>query len=389
MYNQETYPLKKVAVVQDIDVFEGLLSKPEKEEKKVLLFFLENAKSNILDYKQCFSMQPDIYIYANPIKSDKAIDVINKENLNFSKNRVSSHFILSHQQYLDMIQKSPNSERGELKLLAEHFIDGLLVLNKEGMIHYANPVAREMFGETVVNIDSYFGFPLADDGDVEITLLQPNAENRIIEMRTNPIVWKGENVILTSLRDITEQKRLEEELEKLARKDGLTGLYNHRTFYEMLEDGIIWSKRKKKPLSLLILDIDHFKFINDTYGHQVGDTVLKELSALLVDQVRETDRVCRYGGEEITIILHETDKEVVREISERICKFIEAYHFDIGDDKYISMTVSIGYSVYPKDATTAKELVSTADRAMYDAKNNGRNQAIRFKNEMVNESANS
>ena len=172
-----------------------------------------------------------------------------------------------------------------------------------------------------------------------------------------------------------DHKRLEE----LATHDGLTKLFNHRMFYYFLEGEIERVSRYHRPVSLLMVDIDLFKGVNDTYGHRAGDTVLHDLSQLLVTQLRAMDRVCRYGGEEITIILPESDTEVAVDTAERLRKLIEGYQFDIGEKMALSITVSIGVTTSAAHRqVTASELVSQADAALYLAKESGRNRVCTY-----------
>jgi len=193
-------------------------------------------------------------------------------------------------------------------------------------------------------------------------------------------------------REITERKRMEEQLNaslaekealvqslnELSTLDGLTGLYNHRTFYTLIEDELARARRFDRPASLLLLDIDHFKHVNDTYGHQAGDAVLKGLSELLGRQARAIDRVCRYGGEEITIILPEIDLEAATNIAERLRAAVETQTFDINTSKPLRITVSIGVASFPAHADNVQALVAAADAAMYEAKRGGRNRIIRY-----------
>ena len=163
-----------------------------------------------------------------------------------------------------------------------------------------------------------------------------------------------------------------EVLEQIASHDGLTGMYNRRTFDTLLEAEVERARRYSRPLSLLMIDIDHFKQVNDVYGHQAGDAILRGLSSLLSRHARTIDRVCRYGGEEITVILPETDTAV--EFGERLRAAVEAASFDIGNGKTIAITVSIGAARFPADANSEKMLVSVADTALYAAKDGGRNR---------------
>jgi diguanylate cyclase (GGDEF)-like protein len=176
-------------------------------------------------------------------------------------------------------------------------------------------------------------------------------------------------------------ERLEENqkaLYELAIRDGLTGLYNHHTFYVLLADELARVHRFERPVSLLLLDIDHFKHVNDTHGHQAGDAVLKGLSELLNHQVRAIDRVCRYGGEEIAIILPETGLEGAAHVAERMRAGVEMQLFDINTGAPIGITVSIGVASFPAHADGVEALVAAADAALYAAKRSGRNRVSRY-----------
>ena len=171
-------------------------------------------------------------------------------------------------------------------------------------------------------------------------------------------------------------ERDEKELQQLATHDGLTGLYNHRTFYLMLEDELARAQRFNRPVSLLLLDIDHFKRVNDTHGHQAGDTILKGLSELLEGQARAIDRVCRYGGEEITVMLPEIALDAATVIAGRLRVAVETQPFDVNAGAPIRITVSIGVASWPSHANSAQTLVAAADAAMYSAKQMGRNKVV-------------
>lgn len=180
------------------------------------------------------------------------------------------------------------------------------------------------------------------------------------------------NVMAERLED--NQKALYE----LATRDGLTGLYNHHTFYTLLADELARAQRFNRTVSLLMLDIDHFKRVNDTYGHLAGDAVLKGLSELLGSHARAIDRVCRYGGEEIAIILPETDLDAAANIAERMRAAVEAQPFDVNAGVPVRITVSIGVASWPVQADSEQTLVAAADAAMYAAKQRGRNRISRY-----------
>jgi diguanylate cyclase (GGDEF)-like protein len=165
----------------------------------------------------------------------------------------------------------------------------------------------------------------------------------------------------------------EKELRELSTRDDLTGLYNHRFFYIVLEYEIARAERYQGFVSLLMLDIDFFKQVNDTYGHRAGDAILRDLSKRLTSRMRSVDRVCRYGGEEITVILPETNIAAAKKIAEDLRILVKQKPFDIDNGQSISITVSVGLATYPEHANEVSLLVSHADTALYEAKKGGRN----------------
>ena len=181
-------------------------------------------------------------------------------------------------------------------------------------------------------------------------------------------------------KDISDRKRAEQ-AEELASRDSLTGLYNHRTFYSLLEEEIARTQRYKRPVSLLMLDIDYFKRVNDIHGHQVGDAILKGLSDLLLKQARTIDRVCRYGGEEFIVILPETEAIAAMNIAERLRTAVERQPFNISSEKTVAITVSIGVATYPQQVNSLRELVKASDVALYAAKGSGRNRVCCYEPE--------
>ena len=165
---------------------------------------------------------------------------------------------------------------------------------------------------------------------------------------------------------------------ELAQLDGLTGLYNHRVFKERLEQEVSRRSRTGKPLSLIMLDIDHFKLFNDNYGHQAGDTVLKELAAVIKGQCRYTtmDMCFRYGGEEFAVLLTELEIAVALNVAERIRRMVERHSFSIKSRfPGTSVTVSLGVAgMSGGDELRPEELLKQADDALYRSKKGGRNR---------------
>lgn len=160
----------------------------------------------------------------------------------------------------------------------------------------------------------------------------------------------------------------------LATTDGLTNLYNHRYFQEQMKMYVDNSSRYGTTFSLIIIDIDFFKKFNDTFGHQAGDEVLRQVASVLKQSVRSSDIVCRYGGEEMSIILPNTSKEISHSTAEKICKRVSEKKFKLNNSQESHVTISLGVSTYPDDGNTAAEIIETADKRLYQSKNNGRNQ---------------
>ncbi|MDH4027290.1 MAG: GGDEF domain-containing protein, partial [Nitrospirota bacterium] len=168
---------------------------------------------------------------------------------------------------------------------------------------------------------------------------------------------------------------VKEKMREIAVKDSLTGLFNHRYFQELLEREIYRAERYARPLSLLMIDIDHFKKVNDTYGHPKGDMVLQEIGELLRKSIRGSDTAARYGGEEFAIVLPETEMNGAMALAERVRKTVEKLEVKIYEHT-ITVTISIGLTTYnPATAKKSKaEIIEAADRALYNSKEAGRNR---------------
>jgi diguanylate cyclase (GGDEF)-like protein len=170
---------------------------------------------------------------------------------------------------------------------------------------------------------------------------------------------------------------LQEKLREQANRDSLTGLFNRRYLEGTLEREMARCKREGTPITMLLLDIDHFKLINDTYGHQAGDEVLRVFGRLLQESARTEDIVCRYGGEEFLLVLPKMPLDIARERGERLLKLFDGTTISFGDLR-IHVTTSIGIAGAPLHSESAEGLIRCADEALYLAKHRGRNQVVVF-----------
>ncbi len=184
--------------------------------------------------------------------------------------------------------------------------------------------------------------------------------------------------VVETLRDITEHHNAQTALEKLASRDGLTGVANRRSFDEKLSNEWKRDRRGRNSLSLLMLDVDHFKRYNDNYGHQTGDRCLQQIAGALEDVVhRPGDMVARYGGEEFAVILSSTDPTGASAVAQRILDRIAALSIPHGASEVGRVSLSIGVSTaQPTNEKQPASLIAAADKALYRAKDNGRNRFV-------------
>jgi two-component system cell cycle response regulator len=167
------------------------------------------------------------------------------------------------------------------------------------------------------------------------------------------------------------------ELEAQVRTDPLTGLYNMRHLAEALDNEMERTRRSFQPTALIMLDLDHFKKVNDTYGHEVGNLVLKQTARQINTHLRKLDQGCRYGGEEFALILPNTRLEKAIEVAERLRQLREAEPVELPDGQTFSVTASLGVSMFSGgEFLTRQEFIADADRYLYQAKNAGRNRVM-------------
>jgi diguanylate cyclase (GGDEF)-like protein len=189
------------------------------------------------------------------------------------------------------------------------------------------------------------------------------------EVQLTAINLEGQQVIQAIVRDITERKALEAELERQATHDRVIGIYNRAKLYTLLDDARARHERFGTPFSVIMLDIDRFKEINDTYGHSAGDAVLRELATHLQQALRETDYLGRWGGEEFLIIAGHTERTDAERLAERLRETVSRTTFSGA----VAITVSLGVAEF-EQAEAREHLEKRVDEALYAAKQSGRNR---------------
>jgi diguanylate cyclase (GGDEF)-like protein len=220
----------------------------------------------------------------------------------------------------------------------------------------------------------HYCLPIIQSGSVgNVLMLVAKASEKEVLLSQIPYI----NVYLREAAPVLETKRLMETLRESSLSDPMTGLNNRRFLEEYVETLVANVHRRKAALSIMMLDLDYFKMVNDTYGHDAGDAVLKALSKVLRQAVRASDLVIRYGGEEFMILLQDTTSENADIVAENIRASVEKLEVQTGNVR-IKKTISIGLADFPTDSETFWQAVKFADVALYQAKDSGRNRVVRF-----------
>jgi len=262
----------------------------------------------------------------------------------------------------------------QLKLSREHFDSvvqknrtGILIVNRAGDIHFANPAAEQLLGRPTRHLEgTNLGVPpVGAQQEMEIT--RADGLGGIAEISVSETEWRGERAFLVMLHDITERKEAEARIQHMAFHDALTGLPNRSLFHYRRRLAISRARRTGKRAAVMFMDLDRFKDVNDTLGHEVGDELLKAVAQRLPRCVRETDTVARMGGDEFTVLLEGID------VMEQATLIAGKVHSCLGESVTIqghrlTPSPSIGISLYPESGGDAETLLRRADSAMYHAK---------------------
>ncbi len=275
----------------------------------------------------------------------------------------------------------------------------IIMTDKDGNIEYANPAFEKISGYSLKEViginprilksgltpegvfkDMWKNITIGKDWAGELINKRKDGTIYYEEARITPIIDKDGNIInyLAVKHDISHRKYLEEKLKQTSIRDPLTNLYNRRLVFERLSQLIELNKRKENVFSLVIIDLDFFKKVNDTYGHQAGDYILKEFAEILTSCIRTDDVLGRYGGEEFILILQGVKKQSSARIMERILKKVRETTFNY-EGKEIKITFSCGIcdsSELDKDILSAETIVCETDKRLYKAKATGRNCVV-------------
>jgi len=302
----------------------------------------------------------------------------------------------------DRMQQTLNSLNHDLAVgeqkyrgIFENVTEGIYRCEADGTMVEVNPAMAAMFGfhdsesflASVRNFKSLFCSP--EDYELYESLLRADdvwryqvktcgPESGTIWAEISASAMRGQDSGVTDgvvgvMADVTERKHMVEEMCRLARTDSLTGLFNRGYFMDLAARELARVQRNGGGLSLLIVDVDYFKAVNDTYGHDVGDKALITLSRILMNSVREVDVVGRFGGEEFVVLLPDAHRPDACRVADRILDHVRAAMIDASDGSF-AMTVSVGLTSFEDDSDDLDSLVKYADIALYAAKKNGRDR---------------
>lgn len=278
------------------------------------------------------------------------------------------------------------------RVLAEHGPFPIIITRlTDGLIRYINPMAAQVFelnsAQAVdLSVTTFYLYPddhrgfareLETEGFVrnhEVRLRSATGHSFWAALSATSIEFEGEAAAFVALMDISERKELETQLEKLATTDDLTGIFNRRSFTHHGHDAVELSRCLEQPLSVLLLDADQFKTINDTHGHEVGDLALRHLAGALKLVLRHGDIAARVGGEEFGVLLANTDVRQALAVANRLCRLIAGQEIN-SPGKHVRVTVSVGVAELDPSAPSLDELLRRSDLALYHAKHSGRNRA--------------
>lgn len=291
-----------------------------------------------------------------------------------------------------------------INAIVEHASDAIVTIDKSGLILSFNRAAEKMFGhreEEVIgkNVSILMPSPYREEHDGyldhylrtgekkiigitrEVTGLRKDGREFEIEIAVAEVRTGGHHIFMGAMRDITERKRMQDELAYYAHYDSLTGLPNRALFRERLNRALIRAGRNESFLALMFIDLDGFKEVNDTLGHDAGDALLADVAKRFEKCIRESDTIARQGGDEFTVILEQINNNddariVAQKLIDTLAGNIEIF------GQHIRITASIGITLYPADAVFEVNLLRNADIAMYQAKEQGRNQYQFYQPEM-------
>lgn len=322
--------------------------------------------------------------------------------ISFGISSIIFAYAIFRHQFMDLLPVARGS-------LIENMSDGILVLDEQGRIVDINPAMKNFLDEepatllggnfsAILNNWAYNSEQLLDGSETHTEIKLPQKPPRYLDLRFTPLYADDQKLSgrLIVIRDVTDLKEVEQDLRRAndrlltqlieigtlqsqlreqAIRDALTGVFNRRYLEETLARELSRAARESYPLCVIMMDLDYFKDINDTYGHEAGDVVLKTLAETVTKQSRYGDFVCRFGGEEFVLVMPNIAIEIAQERAESLHQIINALNIPYADFN-LTTTISMGIAWFPEHGESKEELLRAADKAMYTAKHTGRNRVV-------------
>lgn len=354
-----------------IGIITGLLSNNLRHHNKRLALLYESLRETQSKYEFLYNLIKITSSILDPIElSQKLIELL---NISFGYSNITILLADKEYKYLEVVadQDCPEAIPG-IKVKFGEGITG--VAARDGETIYVPDVSKDnRYIKGYEETKSELAVPIKHKGNVLGVL---NLESHEYSAFTNTDIEYME-LFADQISISMANARLMQTTWQQAITDELTSLYNYRYFVSILEREVYEAERYNKPLTILILDLDDFKVVNDTFGHPIGDQLLKSVAKIISTSVRKSDIVARYGGEEFGVILPETDKEGGLPVANKIRESIREVYLDLKNfKKTFSLTASIGVASFPDDAYDWKKLIVEADKALYIAKEKGKDMIV-------------
>ncbi|RUO34264.1 sensor domain-containing diguanylate cyclase [Aliidiomarina sanyensis] len=293
-----------------------------------------------------------------------------------------------------MLEKQLRQQNELLQIVMDNVDSAIFMLDEYNNLLYANKQLAEQFKlqrvgpqhtpiASFVDENAYkelaehnqFVFESAEKQAFRENVMGPDGEQRVFWSVKVPYVnEEQEKVIIGLSTDMTELFKLQEKLREQSTQDPMTGLYNRRFFMDFAEKTLAESERSRRTTSILLIDLDHFKQVNDEHGHPIGDMVLYEISRRIVKSLRRGDIAARVGGEEFAVLLPNTPLNAATEVANRICKLARMNPVKFPEDNHVTVTLSIGVAASAKSLQSFEGIYALADKYLYQAKRKGRDQ---------------
>ena len=323
----------------------------------------------------------DIYKFKKTIELDSSREIVYERIIDVLKNKY---------ELVNFAFYEVDTHSGKRKLINESYDNSICnpFVNNDASLCRAHRTKSDVISSEFVNLcqtckaeENYYiclPFSINEDNSLVISIITKEES----EMnKVNAQIPSIRNY-LEAAKPVVESRILMSKLRDTSLRDGMTGLYNRRFLEEFIDKVMSQAQRENETYSVMMLDVDFFKMVNDTYGHDVGDKVIVAIAKVLDESIREADLAIRYGGEEFVVLLHNATEEGALKVANKIHSAFAGLIFDVGNGETLKKTMSIGIAKFPTDGDTIWKCIKFADTALYVAKTTGRNKIVEYVHEM-------